>query len=228
MSETRTRFDSGGAGEVSGLLSVPKNACCCVVLAHGAGAGMSHPFMESFSNELARKGFACLRFQFPYMEKGLRRPDPPAVAEAAVRAAVDEAARLAPGLPMIAGGKSFGGRMTSQAQAQQPLPGVRGLFFVGFPLHPAGKPSTDRGRHLSGTHVPMLFLQGARDKLAEPELLRPICAELTAAKLHFVDDADHSFHIPKRSGRGDGDVRAELVDTIAAWFDEILDGSRQT
>jgi len=211
----RTRFESG-AGKVSALFLRPDGAFACYVLAHGAGAGMTHPFMESIAHDLAARGVATLRYQFPYMEKKSRRPDPPKIAEACVRAAVAEAAKLAPGLPLIAGGKSFGGRMTSQAQASEPLPGVRGLAFLGFPLHPTGKPSNARGEHLARVRVPMLFLQGTRDKLAEPKLLRPLCKKL-GAKLHETADADHSFHVPVRSGRTDADVRTEITDVLAAW-----------
>jgi predicted alpha/beta-hydrolase family hydrolase len=219
MTVTRTRFDVGRAGDVSGLLSMPPDARACLVLAHGAGAGMTHPFMQAIADGLGGRGIASFRFQFPYMEQGGRRPDPPAVAEACVRAAVAEAARLVPALPLFAGGKSFGGRMTSQAQAREPLPGVHGIAFLGFPLHPAGKPSAARGEHLSRVRVPMLFLQGTRDKLAEPELLRPTCARLKDATLHLIDDADHPFHVPKRSGRDDAAVRAEMIDVLVAWID---------
>jgi predicted alpha/beta-hydrolase family hydrolase len=215
----RTRFDSG-ADKVSALFLRPDDAFACYVLAHGAGAGMTHPFMEAIAHDLAARGVATLRYQFPYMEKKSRRPDPPKIAEACVRAAVAEAAKLAPGLPLIAGGKSFGGRMTSQAQASEPLPGVRGLAFLGFPLHPADKPATARGEHLARVRVPMLFLQGTRDKLADLKLLRPLCRKLKA-KLHETADADHSFHVPVRSGRTDTDVRAELADTVAAWARQL-------
>jgi len=223
MNETGTKFSVGSPGEVSGLAVAPAGAGFCVVLAHGAGAGMTHPFMAAFAAGLAERGVASLRFQFPYMEKGGRRPDPPAIAEATVRAAVAEAARLMPGLPIFAGGKSFGGRMTSQAAARAPLPGVRGIVFLGFPLHAAGKPSDSRGEHLARVGVPMLFLQGSRDKLAEPALLEPICAGLKTATLYMIDDADHSFHVPKRSGRSDDDVRAELIDVLAAWAERVME-----
>jgi uncharacterized protein len=226
MTPTPTSFDAGRAGKVSGLLLAPQDARACLVLAHGAGAGMTHPFMERLAVALGGRGVATLRYQFPYMESGGRRPDPPAVAEATVRAAVGEAAKLVPALPIFAGGKSFGGRMTSQAQAREALPGVRGIVFLGFPLHPAGKPSAGRGEHLSRVGIPMLFLQGARDKLAELALLRPICASLDSATLHVVDEADHSFHVPKRSGRDDDAVRAELIDVATAWIDRILGRSR--
>jgi uncharacterized protein len=216
----RTCFDSGGGGDVSGLLLRPHNATICYVLAHGAGAGMTHPFMETMAHDLAARGVATLRYQFPYMEKKGRRPDPPKIAKACVRAAVVEAARLAPDLPLIAGGKSFGGRMTSQAQANEPLPGVRGLAFLGFPLHPVGKPSDTRGEHLAAVRVPMLFLQGTRDKLAELKLLRPLCRTLDAT-LHEAAEADHSFHVPARSGRKDADVRDEIADAILAWTSQF-------
>jgi predicted alpha/beta-hydrolase family hydrolase len=204
----------------SGLLDVPANARACYVFAHGAGAGMNHAFMAAMADGLARRGIATLRFQFPYMEHGSKRPDAPAVAQAAVRAAVEEAARQLPGLPIFAGGKSYGGRMTSQAQAVQPLPGVRGIVFVGFPLHPAGKPSVERAKHLADVALPMLFLQGTRDELAELELIRQTTGQLAGrATLHVVDGADHSFHVLVRSGRTDAQVREELLDTMARWID---------
>jgi predicted alpha/beta-hydrolase family hydrolase len=204
---------------VSALLLRPDNARACFVFAHGAGAGMSHPFMETVAAGLCERGIATLRYQFPYMEKGGRRPDPPAVAHAAVRAAVEEAARCCAGLPLIAGGKSFGGRMTSQAQAIAPLPGVRGLAFLGFPLHPAGKPSTTRAAHLSDIKIPMLFLQGTRDDLAEMTLLEPVVKGLGGlASLHVVQEGDHSFHVPARSGRNDREVMSEVLDALSAWI----------
>src|SRR5215470_6930074 len=166
------------ANRVSGLLLAPARARACYVFAHGAGAGMAHPFMAAVATELAERGIATLRYQFPYMEQGGRRPDPPKLAHATVRAAVAEAARLLPKLPLVAGGKSFGGRMTSQAQAAAPLTGVRGLAFLGFPLHPAGRPSAERGKHLSDVQVPMLFLQGTRDALAALDQLEPLCKAL--------------------------------------------------
>jgi predicted alpha/beta-hydrolase family hydrolase len=210
---------------VSGLLQMPARARCCYVLAHGAGAGMAHPFMVAVAEELAERGIATLRFQFAYMEQGSKRPDPPALAQAAVRAAVATAGELAPGLALIAGGKSFGGRMTSQAQAASPLAGVRGLAFLGFPLHPAGKPSDDRARHLLEVKVPMLFLQGTRDALADVGLLRPMVAGLgKRATLHLVDDADHSFHVPARTGRKDPEIRREMLDALAAWADKVTTG----
>jgi predicted alpha/beta-hydrolase family hydrolase len=206
----------------SGLLDVPADARACYVFAHGAGAGMNHAFMAAMADGLARRGIATLRFQFPYMEQGSKRPDAPAVAQAAVRAAALEAARQLPGLPLFAGGKSYGGRMTSQAQAAQPLPGVRGIVFVGFPLHPAGKPSVERARHLAEVALPMLFLQGTRDELAELELIRQTIDTLDdRATLHVADGADHSFHVLVRSGRTDAQVREELLDTMARWIDGL-------
>jgi predicted alpha/beta-hydrolase family hydrolase len=204
---------------VSGLLQAPHNARACYVLAHGAGAGMKHAFMTAVASELAERGIATLRYQFPYMEKGGKRPDPPKVAHAAVRAAVAEAARQLPKLPLIAGGKSFGGRMTSQAQALAPLTGVRGLVFFAFPLHPAGKPSDARAEHLSKVGIPMLFAQGSNDALAALDLLRPVVAKLgDRATLKLVESADHSFHVPAKSGRNDADVLAEVLDASAFWM----------
>ena len=210
------------ATRVSGLLLAPAAARAGYVLAHGADAGMTHSFMAAVATELAQRGIATLRYQFPYMEQGGRRPDLPKIAQAAVRAAVAEASRLLPGLPLFAGGKSFGGRMTSQAQAASAMPHLRGLAFLGFPLHPAGRPSQDRGKHLSDVHIPMLFLQGTRDKLAELPQLEPLCATLgSRARLMLVQDADHSFHVPARSGRKDADIRAGMLDALAAWIDEV-------
>ena len=213
------KLNVDGANAVSALLLRPSAAQACFVFAHGAGAGMTHVFMEQVASGLGDRGIATLRYQFPYMEKGGRRPDAPAIAHAAVRAAVEEAARCCPGLALFAGGKSFGGRMTSQAQAIAPLPGVRGLAFLGFPLHPAGKPSGARAEHLGDVHVPMLFIQGTRDKLAELALLEPVVKRLGAsASLHSVQEADHSFHVPARSGRNDREVMSEIVDTLSAWI----------
>jgi len=204
---------------VSALFQLPPDAKACFVLAHGAGAGMEHPSMVTLAAELAARSVATLRFQFPYMERGTRRPDPPSVCHATVRAAVVEAARLAPTLALIAGGRSFGGRMTSQAQAIEPLPGVKGLAFIGFPLHPAGKPSVERAEHLREVKIPMLFLQGTRDELARLELLQPLVAQLGArATLKLLQDADHSFHVPARTGRKDVEVRAEMLDSLATWI----------
>jgi uncharacterized protein len=211
------------ARSVSGLLLAPPRARACYVLAHGAGAGMGHPFMERVAAELGERGIATLRYQFPYVEQGGKRPDPPKLAQATVRAAVAAAGRLRPALALIAGGKSFGGRMTSQAQAASPLPGVQGLVFLGFPLHPAGRPSDERARHLCDVQVPMLFLQGTRDALAELELLAPVTQRLgTRASLRLFEDADHSFHVPARSGRKDADVRREMLDALAAWTLSVI------
>jgi uncharacterized protein len=219
MTETqKLTIEAGKYATVSALLMRPGDARVCYVFAHGAGAGMTHAFMTEAAEGLAARGIATLRYQFPYMEKGGKRPDPPAVAHAAVRGAVAEATRACPGLPLIAGGKSFGGRMTSQAQAKAPLPGVFGLAFFGFPLHAAGKPSSERADHLADVRIPMLFLQGSADKLAQVDLLKPVLKKLGArATLHLVDAADHSFHVPKRSGRGDREVMAEILDAFAAW-----------
>jgi len=210
-------------GGVSALLVRPADARFLYVLAHGAGAGMRHPFLEAISQRLAEREIATLRYQFPYMEQRARRPDPPAVAAAAVRAAVMEAARAAPGLPLVAGGKSFGGRMTSTAQAGEPLPGVRGLVFLGFPLHPPGRPGNERAEHLAQVQVPMLFLQGTRDDFADLKLLRPLVKRLGArATLHLVDGGDHSFKVLKKSGRTEADVMTELVRAIVEWTDGIV------
>ena len=207
---------------VSGLLQAPQSARACYVLAHGAGAGMHHAFMAAVAAELADRGIATLRYQFPYMEKGSKRPDPPKLAHATVRAAVAEAARLLPKLPLIAGGKSFGGRMTSQAQAAAALPGVRGLAFLGFPLHPTGRPSQERGDHLFDVQIPMLFLQGSRDQLAMLDQIEPVCKALGArATLVIFPDADHSFHVPAKTGRKDPEVRAEVLNRFVAWIDKI-------
>jgi hypothetical protein len=184
---------------------------------------MTHPFMTAIASGLAGRGLAALRYQFPYMERGSKRPDAPKLAHAAVRAAVARASQLLPNTPLFAGGKSYGGRMTSQAQALTPLPGVRGLAFLGFPLHPAGRPSQDRGRHLFDIHIPMLFLQGTRDALAEMQQLQPLCEALGArATLKLFPDANHSFHVPARSGRTDLQVQNELLDTLSAWIDRVI------
>jgi uncharacterized protein len=211
------------AGEVSALLLRPPQARAAYAFAHGAGAGMTHASMEAIATGLAARGIATLRYQFPYMEKGSKRPDPPAIAHATVRAAVTEAAQRCAGLPLLAGGKSFGGRMTSQAQAIKPLAGVRGLVFLAFPLHPAGKPSSERAKHLADIKIPMLFLQGTRDALAELELLEPVVKQRgSLATLHLVKEADHSFHVLARSGRNDREVMDEVLDAFAAWVDSIL------
>jgi predicted alpha/beta-hydrolase family hydrolase len=212
------RLTVEGVGEVSTLALTPSNPTAAYVFAHGAGAGMAHAFMADLANALAERAIATLRYQFPYMERGSKRPDTPAVAQCAVRAAVAEARRQWPELPLLAGGKSFGGRMTSQAQAAAPLPGVRGLVFVGFPLHPAGKPGTERAAHLQDVALPMLFLQGTRDELADLALLRPVVDALGArGTLRLFDDADHAFHVRARSGSNDRAVLAALADTIAQW-----------
>ena len=216
------RLAVDGTSEVSGLFSRPTNARHLLVLAHGAGAGMSHPFMEKLADELAAAGVATLRYQFPYMEKQRRVPDVPAVLTATVVAAVGAAAKEAPDLPLFAGGKSLGGRMTSQAAAEGPLDEVRGLVFFGFPLHPPKRPSTKRADHLTKVTVPMLFLQGTRDDLADLSLLRPVCARLgPLATLSVVEGADHSFHVLKRSGTSDAAVLQQLVQTVASWTEKI-------
>jgi uncharacterized protein len=213
------KLEVDGGNEVSALLLRPPGARACFVFAHGAGAGMTHDFMAKVAAGLCDRGVATLRYQFLYMEKGSKRPDAPAVAHAAVRAAVAEAVRCCPGLVLIAGGKSFGGRMTSHAQAIAPLAGVHGLAFLGFPLHPAGKPSDTRAKHLGDVHVPMLFVQGTRDKLAELPLLEPVVKRLgKSASLHQVAEADHSFHVPARSGRNDREAMSEVLDTLSAWI----------
>jgi predicted alpha/beta-hydrolase family hydrolase len=205
-------------GPVSALLCRPDDARSLLVFAHGAGAGMRHRFMQDMSARLAAAGIATLRFQFPYMEAGGRRPDARPVLLATIRAAMAAAHTAAPELPLLAGGKSMGGRMTSLAAAEAPLPNVRGLVFFGFPLHPAGRPSTERAEHLERVELPILFLQGERDKLAELDLLRPICAGLGArATLHVVPTADHGFHVLRSSGRSDGEVLEDLARTVAAW-----------
>jgi len=217
------KFSIGSQGDVSALLMRPQDARACYVLAHGAGAGMRHASMEAIAMGLAERGIATLRYQFPYMEKGSKRPDPPPLAQATVRAAVAEASRSCAGLPLIAGGKSFGGRMTSQAQAKAPLDGVEGLAFFGFPLHAAGKPSSDRAAHLADVKIPMLFLQGTRDALADLSLLKPVVKSLgNKATLHLAEGADHSFHVLKSSGRNDRQVLAEILDAFVVWVDKII------
>jgi predicted alpha/beta-hydrolase family hydrolase len=207
---------------ISARLELPAGARACYVLAHGAGAGMEHPFMRAMAAGLAARGIATLRYQFPYMERRARRPDPPALCHATIRAAVAEGTRRT-SLPLIAGGRSFGGRMTSQAQAQEPLPGVRGLAFLGFPLHPAGRPSDERAEHLARVQIPLLFLQGTRDALAERVLLEALLARLGArASVSWLDDADHSFHVPARSGRNDAQVQETLLDSLSGWLERLL------
>src|SRR5467141_2165943 len=216
------RFAVEGGGEVSALLLRPAKARWLLVLAHGAGAGMSHPFMARLADELAAVGVATLRYQFPYMEERRRIPDAPAVLTATVVAAVRAAAKAAPGLPLLAGGKSMGGRMTSQAAAQHELDGVRGLVFFGFPLHPPNQPGTKRADHLTKVAIPMLFLQGTRDTFADLQLLRPVCTKLgSRATLHVIETADHSFHVLKRSGRTDAEVLRELAEKAASWAEGI-------
>jgi uncharacterized protein len=207
---------------VSGLVLAPDDAKTCFVLAHGAGAGMRHSFMGLVATGFSKRSIATIRYQFPYMEKGSRRPDSPALAHATVRAAVAEARVRLPGLKLIAGGKSFGGRMTSQAQAVQPLEGVCGLVFLGFPLHPAATPSAERAKHLSDVQIPLLFVQGTRDGLADFSLLQSVVLELgSKASLVKVDQADHSLHVPARSSRSDIDVLNEVLDSIAEWCSEL-------
>ena len=219
------QFGVEGGGEVSALLLRPAKARRLLVLAHGAGAGMCHPFMEKLAGELAGVGVATLRYQFPYMEARRRVPDAPAVLTATVVAAVRAAAEAAPGLPLLAGGKSMGGRMTSQAAAQRPLDGVRGLVFFGFPLHPPNQPGTKRADHLAKVTVPMLFLQGTRDTFADLKLLRPVCAKLgSRANLHVIETADHSFHVLKSSGRSDAEVLRELAETTVSWAESTING----
>lgn len=210
-------------GKVSGVFVRPGDAWAGYVLAHGAGAGMRHRFMEGISQALAQRGMATLRYQFPYMEAGARRPDPPGVLEATVRAAVDTAREVAPGLPLVAGGKSLGGRMTSNAQARRPLAGVSGLVFLGFPLHPPKQPGESRADHLNSVELPMLFLQGTRDTLAEVELITAVCRRLgSRATLHVVEGGDHSFAVLKRSGRSEIEVMDELGDTVSTWCRSVV------
>jgi uncharacterized protein len=210
------------ATRVSGLLNLGAESKACFVVAHGAGAGMLHPFMANLATDLGKRGIATLRYQFPYMEKHGRRPDPPALCHATVRAAVAAARTLLPALPLFAGGKSFGGRMTSQAQAAVPLPDVRGLAFLGFPLHPPKQPSDSRAAHLLKVQVPMLFLQGARDLYAEPELLNPLITLLAErATLMLLPDADHSFHVPARSSFTDGQINDDMINGLAGWIGAV-------
>jgi predicted alpha/beta-hydrolase family hydrolase len=219
------QIDLGEGRCVSGLWLRPAEARAALVLAHGAGAGMTHRSMETLAHDLAERDIATLRYQFPFMEHGSKRPDGPAVAHATVRAAVAAASRLAEELPVIAGGRSFGGRMTSQAQAAAPLPGVIGLVFFAFPLHPAGRPSTDRGKHLFDVHVPMLFLQGTRDALADLQHLQSLGAELgDRVSLRLLREADHSFHVLARSGRTDAEVRREMLDEVGSWLRQVICG----
>jgi predicted alpha/beta-hydrolase family hydrolase len=225
---SRLTITVDGAETVSGLLLLPDEAKALLVLAHGAGAGMSHPFMAAVATGLGERGIATLLYQFPYMERGSRRPDAPRVAQSTVRAAVDVVRRHVAGLPLFAGGKSFGGRMTSQAQAASALPDVRGLIFLGFPLHPAGNPSEDRAQHLSDVRIPMLFLQGTRDTLADPVLMEHVAKRQGhRATLRMFPEADHSFHVPARSGRTDSQVLAEVLDVLADWIRRVRKTDRQ-
>jgi predicted alpha/beta-hydrolase family hydrolase len=217
------------ARQVSGILLAPESARACYVFAHGAGAGMRHPFMTSVARELAARDIATLRYQFPYMEQGSRRPDSPALAHATVRAAVADAKRRLPACALVAGGKSFGGRMTSQAQAAEPLSNVRGLVFLGFPLHPPGKRSDERAAHLDNVNIPMLFAQGTHDDLADLALIKALTERLGASStLHLFADADHSFHVPARSGRTDAMVLSEIADVVTAWIDATILGCKRT
>ncbi len=221
MEESELQF-SVGEETVSGLWRRPEGASAVLVVAHGAGAGMRHRFLGAVARGLGERRIATLRYNFPYMEAGRGRPDAPAKATAAVRAAVGEARRLAPDVPLFAGGKSFGGRMTSTAEAEAHLPGVAGLIFLGFPLHPPGKASTDRAAHLAKVKVPMLFLQGTRDTFAEQGLIEEVCRSLgRRARLELFEAADHSFHVPKSSGRTDAEVMAAMLDTTAAWITKV-------
>ena len=211
-----------GAERVSAILLAPDQTLAGYVLAHGAGAGMTHPFLTAVAEGLAERGVATLRYQFPYMEKGSRHPDRPALAWATVRAAVKAATTLLPGIPLVAGGKSFGGRMTSQVQADSPLPGIRGLVFLGFPLHPSGRPSDIRAEHLTTIRVPMLFMQGSRDSLADITLMSAVIGRLEGrATLEVIEAADHSFHLSARSGRTDREALKRILDTVAAWTRRI-------
>lgn len=209
-------------GTVSAILMQPDNARACYVLAHGAGTDMRHASMEKIAVGLANRGIATFRFNFPYTENKQGRPDQPAIAHATIRAAVEEAALMCRGLKLVAGGKSFGGRMTSQAQSKAALHGVKGLAFLGFPLHADKKPSTERAEHLARVEIPMLFLQGTRDGLADLGLLRPVVAALGAkATLHEIEGGDHSFAVLKKSGRTNEEALAEVLDTLAAWIDKL-------
>ena len=221
------QIDVGSSiGHVSGILLRPTDAWAGYVLAHGAGAGMRHRFMEGIAQALSRRGIATLRYQFPYVESGGKRPDPPAVLEATVRAAVAAAREIMPGLPLVAGGKSLGGRMTSNAQAKHPLPGVSGLVFLGFPLHPPKQPGERRADHLEAVDLPMLFLQGTRDALAQLDLITGVCHRLgSKATLHVVEGADHSFAVLKRSGRSEAEVMDELTDTLVGWCRSLVGGA---
>jgi predicted alpha/beta-hydrolase family hydrolase len=215
-------IEVGDGTRVSGILMNPPECKACFVVAHGAGAGMLHPFMENLANDLAARRTATLRYQFPYMERLGRRPDPPALCHATVRSAVQAARMLMPSVPLFAGGKSFGGRMTSQAQAAIPLADVRGLIFLGFPLHPPKEPSDARAEHLSKIRIPMLFVQGARDEFAQPALLSPVISRLgVLATLRVLPDADHSFRVPARSRTNPEQSKNEMLDALARWVDTV-------
>jgi predicted alpha/beta-hydrolase family hydrolase len=216
------KISLGEGTSISGLLQEPGRPLACCVLAHGAGGGMTHPFMVAVAEGLAERRIATLRYQFPYMERGSKRPDAPGPARATVRAAVAQASSRLPELPLFAGGKSFGGRMTSQAQAELPLQGVRGLVFLGFPLHLPGRPSDERGEHLSSVSIPMLFLQGTRDEFADSNLLEVLVDRIGAqATLRLFPDADHSFHVPRRSGHTAPEILADLVEALSSWIEAI-------
>jgi uncharacterized protein len=220
---TELKIDIERVGAVSALLTMPDKPRACYVFAHGAGADMRHSFMERVAAGLVERGIATLRYNFPYMEKKQGRPDQPVIAQATVRTAVEEVARQCPGLPLTAGGKSFGGRMTSQAQAKAPLPGVRGLAFLAFPLHADNKPSIERAAHLAGIEIPMLFLQGTRDRLADLRYLQPVITELgPKARLHEVAGGDHSFLVLRKSGRSNEEAMEEMLDALSAWINELV------
>jgi predicted alpha/beta-hydrolase family hydrolase len=215
------RIALDGQRSVAALLTEAPDPFAFLVLAHGAGAGIRHPFLQGMAEALARHGVSVLRYQFPYIEAGSKRPDPPAVAQGAVRSAVSAGAEHAGALPLFAGGKSFGGRMTSQAEAADPLP-VRGLVFLGFPLHPAGKPSMGRAEHLDHVQIPMLLLQGSRDAMADLGLIEAVVGRLGAlATMHIMPDADHSFRVPARNGRRDAEVVEDLAQQTALWMREV-------
>jgi predicted alpha/beta-hydrolase family hydrolase len=210
------------SGEVSAIYVCPRNAKWLLVFAHGAGVDMNHKFMDTASSKLADHGIATFRFNFPYMEKGKRSPDPQPILKKTIRSAIETASGLAGGLPIIAGGKSLGGRMTSMAVSESPIPNVRGLVLFGFPLHAPGKPSADRAAHLMNANVPMLFMQGTRDNLADLNLLKPVCRKLgDRATLHIVEGGDHSFHSPKNAGRSDEEVIGELAKTVSEWSEKL-------
>jgi predicted alpha/beta-hydrolase family hydrolase len=226
---TQLTIPVSGTVNVSGLWQCPRSCKAALVLAHGAGAGMEHPFMAGVANGLALLGIATLRYQFPYMENRRKRPDPPALCHATVRAAMGAAHEQSPSLPLFAGGKSFGGRMTSQAQAVTPLSGVHGIVFLGFPLHPPKQPSNERARHLFGIRIPLLFLQGTRDPFADSALLQPLIGDLGAsATLTLFEDADHSFHVPARTGRTNAEVQTAMLEVLAAWMGSIINANIHT